>query len=100
MRRDPQKESWVYDVHPLDVWGNRKEGFEVNDVYPSQGTVTLHEDMTHDEIVRALKREGFIDRHVRTARVGIDGEIGYTLYLRDEKLSKPAYELRPRRDYR
>ena len=84
----------VYNVHPLDVWGNAREGYDVNDVLPSQGNVYIFDDATDEEIVRALKEEGFIDKGIRTKSVSIDGEVGYDLYIGDARNQKPAYELR------
>lgn len=84
----------VYTVHGLDVWGNAREGFEVNDVYPSQGTVTIYDDATTMEIVQSLKREGFIDPKIRFASVDVDGEPGYSLYIGEARTGKPVYELR------
>ena len=84
----------TYDVHGLDVWGNAREGFEVNDVYPSRGQVEIPEDASHEEIVRALKAEGFIDRNIHMSSVEIDGEPGYTLYIGEARTNKPVYELR------
>ena len=94
--RRRKRVSTLYDVHGLDVWGNRREGYSVNDVYPSQGTVEIHDDATDEEIVRALKREGFIDKGIHTRSVSIDGERGYALYIGEARNYKPVYELRPR----
>ena len=85
----------TYRVHGLDVWGNKNEGFQVNDVYPSQGTIEFPEDASYAEIVRALKREGFLKRNLS---VTIDGERGYTMYVEDARIHRPEYELRPVKD--
>ena len=83
-----------YTVHGLDVWGNAKDGYQVNDVYPSQGRVIIFDDASDAEIVSAMKKEGFIDKRVRTKSVRIDGEPGYDLYLEESRSHKPVYELR------
>jgi hypothetical protein len=85
----------TYRVHPLDVWGNAKDGFQVNDVYPSRGEVQFPEDASHEEIVAALKKAGFIDRNIRHKSIRIDGEQGDTLYVEHESTGRPEYELRP-----
>ena len=85
-----------YSVHPLDVWGNAREGYDVNDVYPSRGNVFIFDDATDEEIVRALKDEGFIDKFVRTKSVSIDGETGQELYISEARTGKPVYQLRTR----
>ena len=84
----------VYTVHPLDVWGNAREGYDVNDVLPSQGNVFIFDDATDEEIVRALKEEDFIDKGIHTRSVSIDGERGYDLYIGEARTNKPVYELR------
>lgn len=93
-RRDPQR--YVYDVHGLDVWGNAEDGYDVNDVYPSRGSVTLRDGMTDAQIVSSLRREGFIGSRVRTKRVRVDGDMGDALYIEDAKDGKPVYQLRVR----
>ena len=84
----------VYNVHGLDVWGNAREGFWTNDVYPSQGKVTIYDDATDKEIVQALKREGYIDSKIRFSSVKIDGELGYDLYIEEARTGRGVYELR------
>ena len=93
-RRKQKRPSTVYEVHGLDVWGNTRDGFDVNDVYPSRGTVALYDDSTDAEIVQALKREHFIDQRIRFKSVTIDGEIGYVLSISEARTGKPVYELR------
>lgn len=85
----------VYDVHALDVWGNKRDGFEVNDVYPSSGKVTLRDNSTKKDVIQALKREGFIRTGIRMNSIGFDGEFGERLYIDDMKDGgRPVYELR------
>lgn len=76
------------------MWGNERDGFEVNDVYPSRGSITIPVDATDDEIITALKKEGFIGRNIRASSIEIDGELEYTLYVNYAPTSHPEYELR------
>lgn len=92
--RRKTRHSTIYSVHGLDVWGNAREGFEVNDVYPSRGKVAIYDDATYSEVVQALKKEGFIDPKVRFKSVTVDGETGFTLYIGEARTGKPVYELR------
>ena len=95
VRKNYKGEMHEYDVHPLDVWGNKREGYSVNDVYPSRGRISIPAvDATDDEIIAALKKEGFIDRNVRASSISIDGEAGYTLYIGHAPTAHPEYELR------
>ena len=87
----------TYNVHGLDVWGNEKDGFEVNDVYPSRGRVKIHDDASDAEVVRVLKAEGLIDRNIRFKSVEVDwNERGYEIYINEARSGRPVYELRPR----
>lgn len=83
-----------YTVHGLDVWGNRRDGFSVNDVYPSHATIELPDDATDKQIIQALKDIGDIRPNFRFASFDIEGEIGYGLYVTYAPENKPVYELR------
>ncbi len=85
----------TYAVHPLDVWGNAREGYWVNDVYPSRGTITVSSEARDRDIILALKREGFIKRNIRHSSVSVDGELEYALYIGYAPTCHPEYELRP-----
>jgi hypothetical protein len=95
LRGKVKSEMVVLDVHPLDVWGNARDGYEVNDVYHSRGSIEIPIDASHNEIVTAMKREGFIDRNIHMKSVEIDGEPEYGLNIADKK-GKPVYQLRSR----
>ena len=93
IRRGYKGPTYTYSVHGLDVWGNKKDGYEVNDVYPSSGTITIPVDATNDEIIAALKKEGFIDRNIRASSIEIDGEVENTMDYNYEPKNHPEYEL-------
>jgi hypothetical protein len=81
----------TYYVHPLDVWGNRKDGYEVNDVLRSQGRITMPSDATNAQVIKALKRGGFINKpSVRAKNIEIDGEEDLYVNYR----GRPEYKLR------
>jgi hypothetical protein len=82
----------LYNVHFLDVWGNAEEGFEVNDVYPSQATIELDNDSTDEQIVKALQEADVICAGVDLSLFTIEGERGFTLYVGYENC--PQLELR------
>lgn len=51
-------------VNYFDVWGNPKEGFEVNNL--CEHSRTMRESFAdHKDIIRFLKNEDFLARHVR-----------------------------------
>lgn len=81
-----------YNVHFLDVWGNAEEGYEVNDVYPSQATIELEGDLTDEQIVKVLQEADVICEDVDLSLFAIEGEQGFTLYLSYD--NRPEVELR------
>lgn len=45
-----------WTVHDLDVWGNDEDGYTVNNVLPSLGTIELADDATDLQIVYACEQ--------------------------------------------
>lgn len=86
--RDPIQ---LYKLYTYDLWGNSRDGYEVNDVY-YQGELTINENWTDKEITLHLKREGHIDRNIQHRSLNWQGETGFTLYLNYK--GYPALELR------
>lgn len=41
-------------VHLLDVWGNKRDGWDINNVYASKLSVLVPLDVTDDMLLRAL----------------------------------------------
>ena len=62
-------ETW--DVFTLDVWGNERDGFEVND-RSRCGTITLPPNPSNPQILSALRTAGLIRRYLKT--LTIDGD--------------------------
>lgn len=83
-----------YEIIDYDVWGNERDGFNVNQSFHTGHFVEIPEDATDAEIVRILKDEGVLKKTVRTASVGIEGESGYDLYFTHLPTSRPEFELR------
>ena len=73
-----------YQLYTYDLWGNAKDGFEVNDVYRSSTIIDVQEDTSDLAINRRIQGRGIV----------WDGEHGYTLYGAS-KTGKPICELRP-----
>lgn len=79
-----------WSVHPLDVWGNYRDGFEVNDVGPSCGVFEIESDAADTVFITRLKRQ-FLRPQVKTSKITIDwGEC--TCYV--DYCGKPVLELR------
>ena len=73
-----------------DVWGNDKDGYEINDsyVWESGAEFNLDWDSDHD-IVKFLKSIGFLAKHVKVSDLEFDGDVDYVTITR----SRDAYPL-------
>ena len=90
-------------LYDYDVWGNDKDGYEVNDIYAALvGYDLFHaenvyidvlESDTDKQIVQKLKKSTWMKKTVKDSKVDIEGEMEYGLYL--NYCGKPACELRP-----
>lgn len=78
-------------VWNLDVWGNKRDGFEVNDRYES-GSVIIPANLSNKEIIKALKKNNFLVKRCHTRSFSIDGDD--TLIIIDAaKTGEPIYQL-------
>ena len=73
-----------YKVISYDIWGNARDGFEVNQAFYTGDTVEVSDDTSDRAINRRLGIQG----------VEWDGEPGYTLYGTIKRNGCPALELR------
>lgn len=88
---EPAAPTMAFEVIGLDVWGNRRDGFEVNDARRTGRVVRLPADATDDQIVAALKAAGEIDASVRRAGIEIDDDAGGTIYVGHK--GRPEFQL-------
>jgi hypothetical protein len=51
-------------VNYFDVWGNDKDGYEVNNLC-EEGFIEVDENAKNEDLVKALKEFGFLASHVR-----------------------------------
>jgi hypothetical protein len=77
-----------YEVITYDVWGNTREGFEVNQAFTTGRTITLPENAS----------DYLINRRLGVRGVKWDGEPEYSLYGELKRNGMPALELRAVRD--
>jgi len=80
-----QGETQTYKVISLDVWGNQREGFEVNAAYYTGLEVDLPEYATDEEIIQQLKSVGYLKKGLHTKSFQIDGEPDFTMYVDHQK---------------
>jgi hypothetical protein len=80
-----------FKVYSLDVWGNKRDGFEVND--RSQcGSVMVPIDLNDRDIVKALKNNDLLAKRVHVKSFRIDGD-EHGLNIDASKTSEPIYQL-------
>lgn len=98
-----------YQVLSLDVWGNAKDGFEINAVYRTNEVVECTAVLArYNEgrpgefyqyepldkyVVRALKRAGQLRKGTHVKSLTIDGENDRTLYVEDSRTGEPLWHL-------
>lgn len=57
-------------INYFDVWGNKKDGWEINNMCEEhKGKLELHEDSTNEEIVKYLKNIGFLKSTARMNQI-------------------------------
>lgn len=91
----------VYEVISLDVWGNEKDGFEINAAYTTGREVELPENPSLDETLKALRAAGEFDRTAHTKTIAWSPEVEHgseELTVIRRKTGKPLLTLRPKRD--
>lgn len=74
-----------YEIISYDVWGNTRDGYEVNAAYHTGQTVDIDPQASDYAINRRLGLRG----------VTWEGEPEYRLYGTVKRNGKPACELRP-----
>jgi hypothetical protein len=73
-----------YQLYTYDIWGNARDGFEVNDVYRQSLIVDISENTSDMAINRRIGGRG----------IEWGGEHGYTLYGTNKRNGCPVCELR------
>ncbi len=80
------------EVLDYDVWGNQKEGYEVNDIY-RRGNVDL-KDFSRREIVRKFKEAGYLVPRAHANSFEVDTSIGDGAELLHKRTGRPLFGLR------
>ena len=89
-----------YEIISYDVWGNKKDGYEVNNAFRTGWFIELPEDASDKQIRSALYRSGYCSRGILSMKIEHDGtgdELS-SYYLEDNSVragGMPFCELRP-----
>lgn len=83
-----------FRLYTYDVWGNEKDGYEVNDVSRTSETYKLFKDYTDREILEALQEQGAIPKAgISLKLIEIEGDFDTSLAFYYN--GRPEFELRP-----
>ena len=78
-------------INYFDVWGNKKDGWEVNNLCKEDFTITISDNATTKEIIQALKEEGFLAKHCRENMFEVYNDIHFIEFFR--KNGSPVFRL-------
>lgn len=79
-------------VYSYDVWGNAKEGYDINNVFRTNEIIPIpYEVESNEEFIKYLRKIGFFRKSVKTKYVEIDGD-EESLYFSYK--GRPEFELR------
>ncbi len=81
----------MYGTYSYDVWGNAKDGYEVNAVFGPEEIVPIPYNLDGKELTRYLKKIGVFNHHVQPRFVEYSGD-DRTLYV--EYKGRPDCEFR------
>lgn len=89
-------EFFKHEILAIDVWGNQKDGWEINDMKTTGTFVDLHDEMTDEEIIVAVRGALGHRKDARGYHIQSSGEsVRYGGVCIDRnKNGKPAYYTR------
>lgn len=93
------EESFLFRLYDYDLWGNKKDGFEINGIFKRGVLIELFESDTKDEIIRGLKDLGYIKNHIIHSHILIECDELYredycVIYFYYIEFGHPIFELR------
>ena len=81
-----------YRWYSYDVWGNKKDGYDVNNVFRTNDVVFIPNEVSSDaDMTKYLKKQGFFKKEVKNKFVVYDGD-EHVIYVSYK--DKPEGELR------
>ncbi len=84
----------VFEVHSFDVWGNAREGWDINDAYRC-GKLIINkkfDDIEPEDVIRALKKHGYIRKTAKDNTLGLDWEYN-GWFISDDRKCNHGYPL-------
>jgi hypothetical protein len=94
---NPQGETTMFKyeitiIDHFDVWGNAKDGWEVNNsrYHTRDKEILLKDRLDEKNLLKLLKKEGLIKKTAKVKSLNIDWRFN-TLYVNDNKNDYPLY---------
>lgn len=85
------RESIEFKVYGLDVWGNAKDGFEVNDRH-CVGSIVIPVNSENKDIIKALKANNLLRKGCHVRSFCIDGD-DHSMTINATRDGEPIYDL-------
>ena len=83
----------AYKVLSLDVWGNRKDGYEINQSF-NAGSIFIPESASDRDILRIMRDENYLSEASKGGvRLEDNNGMGEYLEIVDRKSGEPIYHL-------
>ena len=79
-------------VNDFDVWGNAKDGWDINDCRIEEENIMIDDFATDKEVVTMLKDKGYLTTN-DMRKITVE-EYGTDIMIYERKGMKPLYELR------
>jgi len=71
----------IFEVISYDIWGNKVDGFEVNQSFYTGIDIEIGETATDKDILKALKEVNFLAKTAKFKCFEIEGDFEHTLYV-------------------
>lgn len=82
-----------FEIVELDVWGNAREGFDINNLYKSGVYISLPMEFGSADVILALKRAGWMKQGIHHKSVHVDGDFETFIFIEHAKTGEPACQL-------
>lgn len=76
-----EKEYNIYNAYYYEMLGNKKNGFEVNNVYLKERDIHIEVDISDNDLKRLIKKVFELKKGIHLNSIEIEGEDIYTLYF-------------------
>jgi hypothetical protein len=90
-----------YEIVSLDVWGNEKDGFEINCGFYTGAVITI-DPYDNKDIIRKVRQAGYVNKALPYQNFEIEGdpEFELTLYYSSRRLGQryPVCSLDPMKE--